>query len=420
MKKFIFMTVILFPLLAAAQGDNVKFPIAELGNCGSKAECKTYCDEPVNEAACLSFAEKNNLMSKEELALARKMSSGEIKGPGGCTSRENCEAYCDNLSRIEECVSFAEANNLIPPEELKEIQGIRNAIKQGVQLPACNNKRECDSYCREPANMEVCINFALKAGLMPENERVEAEKILGALQKGFKPPACAGEKDCEQYCSKEENFKECSDFARAAGMLSEEEFEEISEGSKNCRESLIKAPEEVKNCITARLGKDESQISPGPASGAALRECYEKYKPEGDEQYGPGDPGAERENRRSGPGGCQNREECDAYCRSNPNECRPQGMEAFREGTPPPEYERDGSREQFLPPEEGTMPPPNFEKESGEAGESPFVMPGSEETRQEAAPAESPDPASLPSSDSAPTSSIPKLLQAALVLFGIK
>jgi len=148
MKKFIFMTVILFPLLAAAQGDNVKFPIAELGNCGSKAECKTYCDEPVNEAACLSFAEKNNLMSKEELALARKMSSGEIKGPGGCTSRENCEAYCDNLSRIEECVSFAEANNLIPPEELKEIQGIRNAIKQGVQLPACNNKRECDSYCR--------------------------------------------------------------------------------------------------------------------------------------------------------------------------------------------------------------------------------------------------------------------------------
>src|SRR3989344_6043017 len=47
------------------------FPIAELGDCNSKEECKTYCDDSTNAEACLSFAETHGLMLKAEVEKAR-------------------------------------------------------------------------------------------------------------------------------------------------------------------------------------------------------------------------------------------------------------------------------------------------------------------------------------------------------------
>ena len=46
---------------------NIQYPVKELGNCKDEAACKAYCDKPKNMKACIDFAEKNNLMSKEEV-----------------------------------------------------------------------------------------------------------------------------------------------------------------------------------------------------------------------------------------------------------------------------------------------------------------------------------------------------------------
>jgi len=51
--------------------NDVQYPIAELENCQSKNDCKTYCDKPVNTAFCLAFAEKRNLMTTEEINSAK-------------------------------------------------------------------------------------------------------------------------------------------------------------------------------------------------------------------------------------------------------------------------------------------------------------------------------------------------------------
>ena len=61
---------------------NFQYPIAELGNCKNKDSCKTYCDKPANVASCIAFAEKNNLMTTDEINSAKKFIAAETKGPG--------------------------------------------------------------------------------------------------------------------------------------------------------------------------------------------------------------------------------------------------------------------------------------------------------------------------------------------------
>ena len=69
--KFIILSTILFTasivLTGSAYAQEVNFPIAELGNCIDKQDCKLFCDKPENNDACLSFAKKNKLMSEEEV-----------------------------------------------------------------------------------------------------------------------------------------------------------------------------------------------------------------------------------------------------------------------------------------------------------------------------------------------------------------
>ena len=218
--------------VAVAQSpDDFTYPIPELGDCTDKENCREFCEEPENLSPCLDFAEEHGLMSDEELAQARRFEAAGGEGPGGCTSADSCKEYCEgDISRIDECVAFAEENDLIPEEELAEVRQVQAAIKSGTKFPGdCRNKRECDEYCGNAERMEECMDFALKAGFMKDDERAEAEKVLVALRKGVKPPACAGrggKAACDAYCSdgNESHFDECIAFAEAAGFMSESEL----------------------------------------------------------------------------------------------------------------------------------------------------------------------------------------------------
>ena len=85
-----FFSVILVHSARAQSSDSsdalskLTYPIAELGNCRDKAACKTYCDDSSNTNACIDFADKKNLFSKDEVATAKKFVAVGSKGPGGC------------------------------------------------------------------------------------------------------------------------------------------------------------------------------------------------------------------------------------------------------------------------------------------------------------------------------------------------
>lgn len=285
---------------------NVQYPIAELGNCKNEADCRSYCDKQENVNACISFAEKNNLMRKEEIEVAKKFVAIG-KGPGGCTTKESCEAFCEDINHINECVSFAEKNDFVPREKLEEVKKVKAAIESGIKPPPCKNKKECDAYCEAPEHMLECIAFGEAAGFLSGKELEDSRKMLSALEKGIKPPACRGKEQCDAYCSNPSNMEECMTFAEAAGFMGEKE-------RKDAKKMLLALKKGVKP--PACRGKEECDAYCGDENHfeecIAFAEAAGFMKPEEVEMA--------RKTKGKGPGGCTGKEECEAFCNNPQNQ----------------------------------------------------------------------------------------------------
>jgi polyhydroxyalkanoate synthesis regulator phasin len=300
MKKSFYFLIsfsLFFALFVFAEEDlppDVTFPIAELGNCGSKLECQAYCDLPENMEACLDYAEAHNLIPPEEIEMARKMLAlGVTAGPGGCRGQNECQAYCDDINHIEECLDFALKYDLIPPAELEEARKVAQAIKQGIKPPNCRGKDECDIYCNQAEHFEECLNFATAAGLIPPDEIEEAQMVLRAIKKGVKPPNCRGKEECDIYCSQPAHLEECLTFAEAAGFISPEEAEMARKtggrGPGDCRseeecQAYCENPANLEECL-------EFAVMIGEMTAEEAAKAL-----------------------RGGPGGCRTQEECETYC----------------------------------------------------------------------------------------------------------
>jgi hypothetical protein len=205
----------------------ISYPVVELGSCADKESCKVYCDKTNNIDACLSFAEKNNLMSSEELANAKKFKDTGMTGPGGCKGKDKCDTYCSDPANIDECITFAEKNGLMSGEKLDEAKKVQAAIAKGIKPPACGGKEACDTYCSSSEHMEECMNFSIEAGIMDPQKQEESKKVLAAIKQGIKPPACKGKDACDEYCGDSAHQQECMTFALAAGMVSDDQKEQM-------------------------------------------------------------------------------------------------------------------------------------------------------------------------------------------------
>lgn len=389
------------------------------GGCQTIDECKKYCDNPIHIEECVSFAEENDLLPEEDLKEAKSVIDALKKGvamPGGCKSVYECKEYCDDPAHIEECVNFAEAAKLIPPEELNKAKGFVNAIKSGIKPPGnCLRKSECEEYCKDPAHVEECLSFAEKAGLIPSEELEKVKRILPLMKEGGMPGGCMSKEECEDYCSKPENTEECADvfikagimspkeaemfkktggrgpggcigeeckdfcnnpansqicfeFAKEHGLISADELKMIEEDINRIRNELNNASPEILDCFKSNIGEDvlekikNNEFMPGPEIRDLVRECFEKFGPRFENgppeenfpegKYPP--PG-----EFLGPGGCKGADECRKYCEdpNNREEC-----EKFKppSGQEPPgfNYEelKDHQLEKDYKPEEGFHP----------------------------------------------------------------
>lgn len=356
---------------------DIKYPVVELGNCESQSACRSYCDESENTDVCLDFAEKNNLMSEKDVSLAKKFVGSGSKGPGGCSGKRSCNTYCDDITHIDECVAFAEKNGLMSVEELGEAKKVQSAIAKGVKPPACGNKKECDVYCEDsshmeecinfgvaagfiqgkeledsqkmlaafkrgirplpchgrkacdeycgsPDNMEVCMNFAAEAGFMNEKEKDNSQKMLAAFKKGVKPPNCRGKEGCDDYCGEEEHMEECANFAEAAGFMTSEEAKMArktgGKGPGDCKskdecDAFCGNPDNQETCFN--FAKDN-----GMMSEKDLKRIEERKQEMGPPKPGTINPGGQMMPQQAGPGGCKGPEECKEYCDTNPDACK--------------------------------------------------------------------------------------------------
>lgn len=318
----------------------IAFPVAELGNCASKNECKNYCNEPANMEACIAFAKDHGLMTEKDAQRAEKFTKHvrEGSGPGKCSSPESCEQYCGNISHIEECMAFAEKNGFKDEhyEQGKKIQGF---LKNGGVTPGnCQTKQECESYCENFNHTKECFDFAQKAGIMKKGENSSHEpnadqlgKIAELAERGETPGKCDSKDACEKYCrdashrdecvdfglkigfiqpdeaakikqmggkgpgdcnsqeschaycNDQSHHEECFKFAEEHGFITKEESAQAKEGWVRARQGFENVPPEVRGCLETTLGANilneiqSGTLVPGPGIGNQVRGCFEKF-----------------------------------------------------------------------------------------------------------------------------------------------
>jgi len=329
---------------AQTASPNVQFPVAELGNCKDKETCKAYCDDPKHIDACVSFAEKNGLMSSGQLAEAKQVQAAIAKGvkPPACNGKKECDAYCEDPSHMKECIAFGEASGFLKGKELEDAKKMIAAIDKGAVPPACKGKEACDAYCSDRTHIEACMTFAQAAGLMTPEEAQNSEKMMAAIKKGVMPPNCSGKEGCDTYCAEPAHTDECINFSIAAGfmtekeagmakktggkgpggcvgkdacdafcntpdnqqacmnfakdngMISEEEAKRMEEGQQKFKESMQNLPAEVASCMREVLGSDSfekiksGQAMPPKDMPKKVDSCFSKAPPV---QRGPGEGG---------------------------------------------------------------------------------------------------------------------------------
>lgn len=234
--------------LYGGSGNAISYPVPELGNCKNESECRAYCEnrDDINVVkACVAFAEKYNLISKEELDIIKKLLEfGYTKGPGGCKDQKQCEAYCEDTAHINECLVFAEKLNLLPPDQLAEAKKVADALKTGAKLPGgCKDKISCETYCEDLSHLAECVEFAEKSGINVKYDLEIAKKIVKAGVTKT-PGGCKGKEGCEAYCGTTSHLGECADFAEKIGMMSKEDAEMAR---KIARSGITKFPGNCKD-----------------------------------------------------------------------------------------------------------------------------------------------------------------------------
>jgi len=228
---------------------------------------------------------------------------------------------------IDECVAFAEAAGLVPPDELEEMKKFAEFIKSGGQTPGnCKGEEECEAYCEDESHFEECLDFAAAAGFISPEE-VEMIKKTG----GKGPGDCRGREECEAFCNDPANQEACFAFAREFDLLSDEDLLRAEEGVQHVG-GFSQAPPEVLSCLEQSLGAEviekirSGNFFPTPEVGGVMQSCFEQFSGFGGEDHG-------------GPGGF----EPGGFEGGGFEQSKPGIEQAFEQATPTTSGCRDGN-----------------------------------------------------------------------------
>jgi len=253
------------------------------GGCTDQSSCESFCKGKIeNINQCISFAEQLNILPKDELTQAKNVAkalAGGAKLPGQCKDKTSCENYCADGTKIDECLSFAEAANILSPEDLKQARTVAPFLKNGETPGKCQSKDSCEKYCADTSHASECIGFAEKAGFISKEEAVMAKKVGGAG-----PGGCKNQADCAVYCNDQSHATECANFAVEKGLVDDKTADLIKNGIDQMNKALGSMPPEIKtdveNCLSTKIGADtyqkilSKQVSPTKNQGDIIQGCF--------------------------------------------------------------------------------------------------------------------------------------------------
>ena len=289
--------------LANSEAD-VVYPVSELGGCKDEAECDAYCENFEHARECLDFADKHNLISDEEIAEGRKyLKILEKGGPGGCKDEASCSAYCEDINNLPECVDFIEKYGTVSDEELLKLKQIAAAIRRGIKPPGgCKDEASCFSYCTDDSNWRECVEFAEAAGFISGAEAAEARKFMPLILAGKTPGGCRTKEQCLEYCDRPENTVVCLEFA-----LEQDLIEDPAE-----REEAEKVLPFLRAGTTPGGCKTKKQCEAYCDDDKNFKACIDFAEKAGFVSAEEAE--LARKAGGKGPGGCKSKKSCEEFC----------------------------------------------------------------------------------------------------------
>lgn len=142
---------------------NIKFPIVELGNCANYSECRSYCEDPLNQTACAQYAAKKGFYEAPATEKTQEAIVETAKKELGCSSHEACNAFCSQKENFEKCSNFAQRNKLAGGYHVDP--GAQKILDKAKAVIGCSSYETCKTYCEQEVNAEICTSFARSVGI---------------------------------------------------------------------------------------------------------------------------------------------------------------------------------------------------------------------------------------------------------------
>lgn len=308
----------------ALSGEDITFPVSELGGCKNEAECRAFCDKPENKMApCFPFAKKYNLLTQEELDRAERFTKlATTGGPGWCRSGEGCsvEVFCNDFAHLDQCVNFAADNNFATEEQLANARKMVAGMKKGANPPGnCRGDNECNIYCALEGNWQECQKWSGDIGI-PFRLSPEGQKFVDLIKSGKSAGGCNSKTACEAYCADPSHSKECLAMAKEAGFITAQEAELAQKyggtGPGGCKSesdcsAFCSQPYNQRVCLAFAQDHGIKVDYSGPGGCSDVASCTSYC------QSHTSDKECQKQGGFKGPGGCSDQGSCTKYCTNN-------------------------------------------------------------------------------------------------------
>lgn len=292
------------------------------GGCRTLEECDHYCDDSTHTNECLDYVGKKKLVAEDELSAARKVAEGlrqGIKTPGQCSGVTECDDYCAVSSHLSECATYAKKVGFYPSEIQADEAGKFIALAaQGNTPGGCKSKESCDAYCATPAHGVECADFAVSAGLLSKDD-AESIKKYG----GIGPGGCKSKDECSAFCNQTSNQSVCLQYAKDHNIP----VQFSGPGGCSSIDSCTAYCKEHQDDATCKqyAGQAGGVKGPGGCTDQASCTTYcTQHQSDPDCQKSAAQYGGFK-----GPGGCSDQASCTAYCQQHTDnpECQKMGSQ---------------------------------------------------------------------------------------------
>lgn len=182
----------------------ITFPIVELGNCSNYSECRDFCEDPVNYDQCIDFAKKKGFYNEEKVTVDIRNSDfwSKTQAELGCNSMVSCQSFCENPTNFDKCDAFAKKHNLSGGHVNNPHE--QQFLTKAKEILGCDSPSSCMNFCSNEENWKKCSEFAKQMGFRG-----------GEVRAG--PGGCTSEETCRAFCSDPNNYQICSGFTSSAG-----------------------------------------------------------------------------------------------------------------------------------------------------------------------------------------------------------